>query len=64
MAFAGTVGLTQDGLQTLLQMLIIILPQDSHLPATKYLLKKLFKTGKYDFHVYCPNCCCVLENNE
>ncbi|KAA0721591.1 hypothetical protein E1301_Tti023124 [Triplophysa tibetana] len=63
MAFAVIVGLTQDGLQTLLQILSLILPQDSHLPATKYLFKKLFKTGKYDFHVYCPKCCCVLENN-
>ncbi|XP_073721364.1 uncharacterized protein [Misgurnus anguillicaudatus] len=63
MAFVTTVGLTQDGLQTLLQMLTLILPQDSHLPATKYLFKKLFKTGKYDFNLYCPKCCCVLENN-
>ncbi|XP_073668003.1 uncharacterized protein [Paramisgurnus dabryanus] len=63
MAFVTTVGLTQDGLQTLLQILTLILPQDSHLPATKYLFKKLFKTGKYDFNLYCPKCCCVLENN-
>lgn len=63
MAFAVIVGLTQDGLQTLLQILSLILPQDCQLPATKYLFKKLFKTGKYTFNLYCPNCCCALENN-
>ncbi|XP_038578615.1 pheromone-processing carboxypeptidase KEX1-like [Micropterus salmoides] len=41
MAFAGTVGLTQDGLQKLLQILILVLPPDCHLPATKSLQKTI-----------------------
>lgn len=55
MVFAATTGLTQEALGNLLHILVLLLPEDSLFPTTKYLFKKFFAKGKFDINHYSPN---------
>lgn len=62
-AYATSVSLTNEGLQNLLSLLVVLLPEDSLLPKTVYLFKKLLPPfdGKTVF--FCPKCKNTLEDN-
>lgn len=64
MALVVTAGLTQETLTDLLQVLTVLLPEDSLLPSTKYLFKKVFTNGKCIINYYCPECLGLLVNNQ
>ncbi len=55
-SFAAYCHLTHEGLQQLLDVLAILLPSDSRLPETVYLIKKLFPEGEVKYIFYCPKC--------
>lgn len=62
-SFAASISLTNDGLQSLLSLLTLLLPEDSLLPKTVYLFKKLLPPYEGKTIFFCPKCENTLEDN-
>ena len=63
-SFALKYGLTNEALQLMLKIFLILLPRNSKLPQTVYVFKKLLPLQKIQCKFYCPKCQVTLPRSE